>query len=111
MLFVKKHSDIVDRIEIHYAKEHTDDTAVRISIYITEDALNRAYLRYLKSPEDVEGIDNINDFAETEELENEIGDMLGINIYNELNSILSYVFPKYPIPVYDIDAPLIDEEE
>ena len=115
-ILVKKFPKIIREIEIFEVKEYPQDISFRMNIYITEDALKEAYDMYVSNrdyDDDDELYDNINSYGDSEsELETDIGDIMGVNIYDELQSILMYIAPsKNPIPNYSLIAPWMDEED
>jgi hypothetical protein len=115
-ILVKKFPKIIREIEIFEVKEYPQDISFRMNIYITEDALKEAYDMYVSNrdyDDDDELYDNINSYGDSEaELETDIGDIMGVNIYDELQSILMYIAPsKSPTPNYSLIAPWMDEEE
>lgn len=115
-ILVKKFPKIIREIEIFEVKEYPQDMSFRMNIYITEDALKEAYDMYVSNrdyDDDDELYDNINSYGDSEaELETDIGDIMGVNIYDELQSILMYISPsKSPTPSYSLIAPWMDEED
>lgn len=110
----KKYPEIIKEIDVIEIKEFPQDTSVRIHIYITEKAFKEAYDRYLSTRDydDDELFDNINSYGDSDvELETDIGDMMGVNVYDELQSILNYAITKTPSPDYWIVAPWISDDE
>ena len=110
----KKYPEIIKEIDVVEIKEFPQDTSVRIHIYITEKAFKEAYDRYLSTRDydDDELFDNINSYGDSDvELETDIGDMMGVNVYDELQSILNYAITKTPSPDYWIVAPWISDDE
>ena len=115
-ILVKKFPKIIREIEIFEVKEYPQDMSFRMNIYITEDALKEAYDMYVSNrdyDDDDELYDNINSYGDSEaELETDIGDIMGVNIYDEIQSILMYITPsKSPTPNYSLIAPWMDEED
>ena len=115
-ILVKKFPKIIREIEIFEVRESSQDMSFRMNIYITEDALKEAYDMYVSNrdyDDDDELYDNINSYGDSEaELETDIGDIMGVNIYDELQSILMYISPsKSPTPSYSLIAPWMDEED
>lgn len=110
----KKYPEIIKEIDVVEIKEFPQDTSVKIHIYITEKAFKEAYDRYLSTRDydDDELFDNINSYGDSDvELETDIGDMMGVNVYDELQSILNYAITKTPSPDYWIVAPWISDDE
>ena len=113
-ILVPKFPEIIKEIDVVEIKEFPQDTLVRLHIYITEKAFKDAYDRYLSTRDydDDELFDNINSYGDSAaELETDIGDMMGVNVYDELQSILSYVITKTPSPDYWFVAPWISDDE
>jgi hypothetical protein len=115
-ILVKKFPKIIREIEIFEVKEYPQDITFRMNIYITEDALKEAYDMYMSNrdyDDDDELYDNINSYGDSEaELETDIADIMGVDIYDEIQSILMYISPsKSPTPSYSLIAPLMDEED
>ena len=115
-ILVKKFSKIIREIEIFEVKEYTQDITFRMNIYITEEALKEAYDMYMSNrdyDDDDELFDNINSYGDSEaELETDIADIMGVDIYDEIRSILMYISPsKNPTPSYSLIAPWMDKEE
>jgi len=113
-ILVPKFPEIIKEIDVVEIKEFPQDTLVRLHIYITEKAFKEAYDRYLSTRDydDDELFDNINSYGDSAaELETDIGDMMGVNVYDELQSILSYVITKTPSPDYWFVAPWISDDE
>lgn len=111
----KKFPEIIDTVDVVEVKEYPQDTSVRVHIYITEKAFKEAYDRYLSTrdyDDDDELFDDINSYGDSAaELETDIGDMMGVNVYDELQSILSYAITKTPSPDYWFVAPWISDDE
>lgn len=109
-LLVKKYPNYFDKIDILNIQEYKTEVVVNIIIHVTEKATIKAF-----NNQDEFGVDmvfdDINEFVESgEDFEDIIGYMLDINIYDELNSILSYVIvDKEPFASYELTAPHIDE--
>ena len=113
-ILVPKFPEIIKEIDVVEIKEFPQDTSVRMHIYITEKAFKEAYDRYLSTRDydDDELFDNINSYGDSDvELETDIGDMMGVNVYDELQSILSYAITKTPSPDYWFVAPWISDDE
>jgi hypothetical protein len=115
-ILVKKFPKIIREIEIFEVKEYPQDITFRMNIYITEEALKEAYDMYMSNrdyDDDDELYDNINSYGDSEaELETDIADIIGVDIYNEIQSILMYISPsKSPTPSYSLIAPWMDEED
>jgi len=114
-ILVKKFPKIIREIEIFEVKEYPQDITFRMNIYITEEALKEAYDMYMSNrdyDDDDELYDNINSYGDSEaELETDIADIMGVDIYDEIQSILMYISPsKSPTPSYSLIAPWMDEE-
>lgn len=109
-LLVKKYPNYFNKVDILNISEYKTDVVVNIIIHVTEKATIKAF-----NEQDEFGVDmifdDINEFVQSgEDFEDIIGYMLDINIYDELNSILSYVIvDKEPFASYELTAPHIDE--
>ena len=116
-ILVKKFPNVIKEIEVFEINEYYEDLSFRMHIYITEDALKEAYDMYVANRDydyDDEPYNNINSYGDSEaELETDIGDIMGVNIYDEVQSILKYITPptKNPYPSFDLIAPWMDEED
>lgn len=115
-IFVKKFPNVIKEIEVPFVKEYPQEMLFRIHIYITEEAFKEAYDMYVSNRDfdyDDEPYDNINSYGDSQaELETDIGDIMGVNIYDELQSILNYISPSiHPIVDYTMIAPWMDEED
>lgn len=109
-LLVKKYPDYIEKVEVISIIEYVREVVVYLVIYITKEATIKAF-----NNQDEFGVDavfdDINEFVDNqEEFEEIIGYMLDINIYDELNSILSYVIMhKEAFANYGLASPHIDE--
>lgn len=106
IIFKEKYPSIIDRVKVKSVTIHPKDIIFNIKINITQSALEEGYKQYLDSFEGEKHYD-IDEYASHgDEIEMDIQDMLGVNIYDELHSILSYlVTEKNLIPSIVILAP------
>lgn len=115
-ILVKKFPNVIKEIEVFEINEYYEDLSFRIHIYITEESFKEAYDMYVSNrdfDDDDEPYNNINSYGDSQaELETDIGDIMGVNIYDELQSILRYIAPpsKNPYPDFVLIAPWMDEE-
>lgn len=107
LMFVKKFPNIIEKIKVGEIRHYPNDTGVSIDIYITKMGFKKCYENYrLTYDGDDELIDDINEYSYLiEEIENDLGDILRVNIYDELSWILNFVISKNPIPNYSIITP------
>lgn len=105
-ILIGKYPLIIDRVKVKSVKVLPNDIIFNIKINITQSALEEGYKAYIDTFEG-EILYNIDEYAShSDEIEMDIQDMLGVNIYDELRSILSYlVTEKNPIPSYMILSP------
>lgn len=105
-ILIGKYPLIIDRVKVKSVKVLPNDIIFNIEINITQSALEEGYKAYIDTFEG-EILYNIDEYAShSDEIEMDIQDMLGVNIYDELHSILSYlVTEKNPIPSYMILSP------
>lgn len=105
-ILIGKYPSIIDRVKVKSVRILPKDIIFNIVINITQSALEEGYKQYFDSFEGEKHYD-IDEYAShSDEIEMDIQDMLGVNIYDELYSILSYlVTEKNPIPSYMILSP------
>lgn len=106
LMLVKKFPNIIEKIKVGEIRHYPNDTGVSIDIYITKMALKKCYKNYRLTNDDDELINDIDKYSNSmEDVEMDLCDVLDINIYDELESILGFVIHKNPIPNYSIITP------